>query len=146
MRDDDKQKVYSAEWDLRRMLKTPGVQVTLAGARFATPDERKFGRVEDVQRYVDSMLAHVGHEVPCAVRQRRGHTKAHYEGNRMALPDNLWCLRETVVLHELAHHFARGDRHGPAFRSAFCELIEAAMGPEARFMLQVLYFERGLTA
>jgi putative metallohydrolase (TIGR04338 family) len=120
------------------------------GTSFRTPDERKFARVEDIQRYVDAVLAHVGHDRPVKVRVRKGITKAHYEhyNETIAIPENPWAMREIVVLHEIAHHLTKYSEpaHGPEFRSAFCDLLERVLCPEARFLLQVAFFERGLTA
>jgi putative metallohydrolase (TIGR04338 family) len=57
-------------------------------------------------------------------------------------------MREIVVLHELAHHLTRhtAPSHGADFRSAFLDLLERVLAPEARFLLQLAYWERGLTA
>lgn len=149
MADTGRSAVYTAEQQFRSLLQTPGTLIEIAGSTFVIPDEKKFGRVEDIQRYVDAVLAHVGHEEPVKVRDRKGHTKATYNYGRrtIAIPDNIWALRETVVLHELAHHIAGLDEtgHGAEFRSIFTDLVERVMGPEARFLLQHEFFSRGLT-
>ena len=147
MADTGRQDVYSAELQFRRILKTPGALIEIVGTTIVTPDERKFGRVEDIQSYVDKVLDYVGHPVPVTIRERKGHTYAHYDHGSLtiAVPDNLWALRESVVLHELAHHMSPETGHGPAFRSTFTDLVEQVMGPEARFLLQHEFFMRGLT-
>lgn len=150
MRDSDRAKVYAAEQEVRRMLAVPGF-IKMYGTLVPVPDERKFGAVADVQVYVDRVLQHIGHDTPITVRTRKGHKAATYSAMKqeIAIPDSdRWALREVVVLHEVAHHLSRGSdqSHGPEFRSAFCNLLESVLAPEARFLLQVAFFERGLTA
>lgn len=149
-RDAERQKTYDAEFQVRRIFETPGVMIEAYGMTFMTPEERKFARVEDIQRYVDAVLAHVGHKRPVKVRVRKGIKKAHYEhfNETIAIPESKWAMREIVVLHEIAHHLTKhsAQAHGPEFRSAFCDLLERVLSPEARFLLQCAFFERGLTA
>ena len=54
-----------------------------------------------------------------------------------------WALRETVVLHELAHHVGhvtgRAPRHAAPFPALVLALVTAALGEEAAFALRVEY-------
>lgn len=166
-RDTDRSRVYEAEGLVRRLLdravEFPTVQV--AGSTLTLPVERRFGDVAAVQRYVAGVLAlpTVGDrwparaDVPVVVRERRGATQAHYEysGAVIAVPTAMqdpsgtaWAMRESVVLHEVAHHLL-GDHdtgHGPAFRSALLDLVDAVVGPELRLLLLVTYADVGLAA
>lgn len=148
-RDSDRSKVYEAEWEVRTMLDRPGT-LTIHGSVIAVPEERKFGRVEDVQRYVDAVREHIGYKPEIKVRKRKGNTKATYQYglNTIAVPDADWSLREIVILHEIAHALAgpAGQSHGPRFRTNFVALMERVLGPEAGFLVRVAYGERGLTA
>ena len=57
-----------------------------------------------------------------------------------------WALRETVLLHELAHHVgetsgtSRG--HRAPFPAVLLLLVEAVLGAEAAFVLRVEYGEQ----
>lgn len=115
--DPDVTGVYTAEDRLARWLELGAV--TVFGSRWVLEPEVVFARVDDAQRYVDRVLAHLHargwHETeaaltPVTVRERRGARKAHYEQHKhtIAIPGHehggAWALRESVVLHELAHH------------------------------------------
>ena len=148
-RDSDRSKVYDAENELRYILKRQGT-IEMHGTHIAIPDERKFSNVEDVQRFVDAVLDHIGEERVVTVRKRAGQRRAHYEPQArvIAVPvDDTWALRESVVLHEVAHHLTAVDApdHGQEFRRNLCDLLEKVLAPEARYLLQVAFFERGLT-
>jgi putative metallohydrolase (TIGR04338 family) len=152
-RDNDRAKVYAAESEVELFLSRPGTTLELHGSTIAVPDERKFGRVEDVQRYVNAALEHVGKEIfPVTVRARKGEKKAHYSRikSEIAVPENAFGLRETTVLHELAHHLTPLGfvvaAHGPEFRSVMTELMGKCLGPEAQFLLRQAYGSRGLSS
>ena len=50
-----------------------------------------------------------------------------------------------VLLHEIAPRLCDADPpHGPAFVSTFCELAAAVMGPEAAYVLRVVYANEGV--
>jgi putative metallohydrolase (TIGR04338 family) len=159
-RDSQRSKVYAAE-DFVRMLFDRSAEhgsgvVDFFGTELTLPPEGRFGSVQSVQRYVDSVLSHpavrqrwpgVG---PLAVRARRGVTAAHYEHRGgcavVAVPERpTWALRELVVLHEIAHHLCDAQPpHGPQFVAAFCELAGAVMGPEVQHVLRVVYLKEGV--
>lgn len=160
-RDSQRSKVYAAEEFVRTLFDRAAEHSSRAidffGTPLTLPPEGRFGSVESVQRYVDSVLGHAAiHDRwpmvgPLAVRARRGMTAAHYERGgevaTIAVPGRIagWALRELVVLHEIAHHLADAEPpHGPAFVAAFCELAGLVMGPEVEHVLRVVYLKEGV--
>ena len=78
------------------------------------------------------------------VRARQGQSRAHYEaGGVIAIPLNLpWACRESVLAHEMAHHFAWSSQeaaHDARFRLAMVRVAEIAFGPEAALLLRAGY-------
>jgi len=159
-RDSQRSKVYAAEHFVRMLFDRSAEHgsgaVDFFGTQLTLPPEGRFGSVESVQRYVDSVLSHPavrdrwpGVE-PLVVRARRGVTAAHYERRDgsavIAVPERkTWALRELVVLHEVAHHLCDAEPpHGPQFVAAFCELAGAVMGPEVAHVLRVVYLKEGV--
>jgi putative metallohydrolase (TIGR04338 family) len=59
-----------------------------------------------------------------------------------------WALRQSVLLHELAHHVGeltgRSAGHRPPFPALVLLLVQAALGAEAAFALRVAYGEEGV--
>lgn len=154
-RDTQRAKVYAAEEFVRTLFDRAAERgnrvVDFFGTQLTLPPEGRFGSVAAVQRYVDTVLAHVGADRPLMVRARRGVTAAHYErfdgDATIAVPDgrSTWALRELVVLHEIAHHLSDAEPpHGPEFVATFCELAEAVMGPEVAHVLRVVYAKEGV--
>lgn len=157
MTDYQKSRVYAAEHVLVGMydnaVAADNPVVDLGGGLTLTlPPEAKFGSIESVQTYVDRVLAlpalatHPRAMVPLKVRHRAGDRKAHYQSGKIAVHAgrNNWGMRELVVLHEMAHHLAWGDGHGPRFVSALLDLLDAAMGPEVALAARVLFTEGGV--
>lgn len=144
------------------------VQVGGTVQEFEPETEPRFTDPAHVQQYVDRVLAHlrgtgsayddgsgldlVG--VPLVVRARRGHRQAHYERDELpvrgvvAIPPRevggAWSLRAAVVLHEVAHHLAGADGHGPAFRTTFLRLLEDVGMPVLAELLHTAYRISGL--
>lgn len=156
MRDTGRSLVYQAEQEVRAIIADGGM-IEFCGSTLVVPQERMFGDLEGVQRYVDSVLDHVHEDYPRAaypitVRARGGRTKAHYEarGHIIAVPEHVgsltsWAMREIVILHEVAHHLASvREQHGPEFRGVFCQLLEKVFSREAGLLLRVAFGERGL--
>jgi putative metallohydrolase (TIGR04338 family) len=160
-RDTQRSKVYAAEEFVRTMFDRAGEHgnraIEFFGTNLTLPPEARFSSVENVQRYVDDVLAlgSVRARWPdaasLAVRPRRGLTAAHYERDDdvavIAVPERrtTWALRELVVLHEVAHHLCDTDPpHGPEFVATFCELAQAVMGPEVAHVLRVVYAKEGV--
>lgn len=149
MRDSQREKVYQAEYRLRDLFDTAerigNPVVELDGIRLTLPPEARFATVEDVQTYCSRVTDLIG-AYPVHVRRRAGATKAHYEaGGIIAVPDDLlgWAKREIVVLHELSHHLATGDRHGPGFVGTFTDLLSTVMGPEVGLAYRLLCSHSG---
>lgn len=158
-RDAQRARVYRAEdaWAARLDAARQGaVLATVAGSPLLLPAERRLGSLEAAGAYASAVLAlppvvaAVGEVTPPAVRVRRGVRAAHWEPpGVLALPVPVhgepWGLRETVLLHELAHHVGettgRSAGHRAPFPALVLLLVEAALGPEAAFALRVDYGE-----
>ncbi|MBW3646349.1 MAG: TIGR04338 family metallohydrolase [Actinobacteria bacterium] len=156
-RDAQRARVYRAEdaWGDRLDAARRGAPMaTVGGSQVLLPAERRLGSLEAAAAYVSRLLTlpavveAVGSVVPPSLRQRRGATRAHWEPpGVIALPvpehGEPWALRETVLLHELAHHVGettgRCRGHRAPFPAVVLLLAEAALGAEAGFALRVEY-------
>ena len=71
-----------------------------------------------------------GHAAPSIERPHRGQRRAlaHYDG-RITLPR--WARNPWVVLHEMAHQLAYGDKHGPRFVGVLIGLASRHLGYDA---------------
>lgn len=155
-RDTQRARVYRAEdaWAARLDAARRGAPLaTVAGSRVLLPAERRFGDLAAVEAYLARVLAlpqvaALGAVDPPRLRTRRGGRAAHWEPpGVVAVPVPVhgepWALRETVVLHELAHHVGhvtgRADRHAAPFPALVLALVEAVLGAEAAFALRVEY-------
>jgi putative metallohydrolase (TIGR04338 family) len=149
-RDHQRSRVYAGEdaWALRLDAARRGAsRAVVAGSSVLLPAEKHFGTLAAAQVYCDVHL--IG--VPAVtVRARKGALKAHWESpGTIALPvprhGTGWALRESVLLHELAHHVAfhrdGAADHGPVFVVRMLELVEQVLGPEAALALRVDYAE-----
>jgi putative metallohydrolase (TIGR04338 family) len=159
-RDTQRGKVYAAEQFVRTLFDRAAEHgsgaVDFFGTALTLPPEARFGSVESVRQYVDSVLSHpaVRRQWPggesVSVRPRRGVTAAHYEIRKgsavIAVPArDRWALRELVVLHEIAHHLcAATPPHGPEFVSTYAALAGLVMGPEVEHVLRVVYLKEGV--
>jgi putative metallohydrolase (TIGR04338 family) len=144
--------VYAAEDQWSEALNRGG-RVDFHGSILELPVQRRFGQVDAIQAYADwvvqlpCVVEAFGHVSRVAVRARKGQSKAHYESeNRViAIPlEATWAARESVVIHELAHHVVMSagtdqPAHGAAFTSTMCVLVECVLGPEAALMLRASY-------
>lgn len=163
-RDTQRAAVYAAEDQLARLLDRAGAgaAVEFFGSTLTLPPERRLADLASAQRYVDAVLALPSVTgrwpglPPVRVRARAGGGRAHYERSVIALPteraDGRWAGRETVVLHEVAHHLAAHSpsadnepAHGPTFTAALCLLLEVAIAPEAAALLRASYDGTGVT-
>lgn len=151
--------MYDAEAQVERLLAGAGdgrSQVDFFGSTLVVPVERRFGDLDGVRRYVDAVLAleWVRTRWPdlprLEVRHRRGATKAEYEpaGATIAIPtDARWAMRETVAVHEIAHHLASATpapsgpepAHGPTWAAIHLGLLAVAVGPEAALLLRAAF-------
>lgn len=127
--------------------------VRVAGSTLTLPDERKFADVPSIQRYADH-VTRTRRVAPVRVRARKGDASAHYEVATGTLaiplsnpdPSRRWAARETVVLHELAHHLqSPASSHAAPWRECYLSLLEEFIGPEAALLLRVTYADQGLT-
>jgi putative metallohydrolase (TIGR04338 family) len=160
VRDDQRTRLYEAEGVLARMIdrRLDFPVVEAFGSRVVVPDDRKFGDIESVQRYVDAVLA-LGWvrraaperaSLPVRVRARAGATKAEYEfaTHTVAVPPHRvggrWAMRELVVLHELTHHLQPDGGHGPPFAAQLLDLVEELVGVEAAFLLRSSFLDVGV--
>ena len=146
--------MYAAEDALGRLLERGG-SVEFFGSVVTLPVERRFADVASMQRYVDLVLSLLEGDLPnVQVRERASAAKAHYEHPRpgrdavIAVPLHLvggrrWAARESVLLHEIAHHVTWCDpdshgepSHGPSFCGHLLRLHERCIGPESALLLR----------
>lgn len=154
MPDPGRAAVYSAE-DQWSALLNRGGRVDFHGSALFVREQLRFGDLAAMQAYADRVLGL--HAVALrwprcgavTVRTRRGVTKAHYEPEEavIAIPLTVgWAARESVLLHELAHHvsFDASHPHGPGFTAAMCFLAAEAISPEAALLLRAGYDSAGV--
>lgn len=161
-RDFHRRAVYSAEDALARQLNRGG-SLEFFGSTLTLPIERRFADVASMQRFVDAVLDRIEAGLPgIVVRERAGASKAHYEHPRadrpavIAVPLQLidgtrWAARESVLLHEIAHHVTFHDErsrfeaaHGPTFCGHLIALHEAFIGPESALLLRASFDSAGV--
>ena len=154
-RDSRRSAAYEVE-DRWSTLLDNGGALDFFGSRITMPVQRRFGTVAAMQTYVDWVLAlpavieHFGALPPVVVRERAGQSKAHYDPatSTIAIPlDARWAARESVLLHEVAHHvMARGTSawHGSEYAAVMLELVTCALGPEAALVLRTGYEDAGI--
>jgi putative metallohydrolase (TIGR04338 family) len=146
-RDADRAAVYAAEDQWTAAIDRGG-PIDFFGSRLQLPAQTRFGSLEAVERYVE-YLATMHPGVPSVtVRHRKGNARAHYSAGVIAIPMTApWACRESVLLHEFAHHLnarSQGPAHGPAFRAALVALVERAQAPESALLLRRCYESKGL--
>jgi putative metallohydrolase (TIGR04338 family) len=153
VRDSQRARVYAAEdaWALHLDAARRGApRATIAGSQVLLPKEVLFGTLEAAQAYADRQLPSYP---PVVLRTRKGPRQAHWEPpGVIALPvpqhGQAWAMRESVLLHELAHHVAFHSHgvadHGPTYRACMLDLVGQALGPEAALALRVSYGEHGV--
>lgn len=149
MTDRHRQAVYRAE-DQWSSLIDRGGTVDFFGSTLQAPVQLRFGRLEEVTTYVDRACTDYGITAP-TVRHRKGGTRAHYEAGVIAIPTNEpWAMRESVVLHEIAHHVcvssAGSTEHDEHFTSAMLDLVRTRLGFEAELLLRTGYAACGAPA
>ena len=156
-RDADRAQVYAVE-DAWSSVLDRGGTVDFFGSYLHLPVQRRFGDLGAMQAYADHCLARCEGGLPgVTIRPRQGRRRAHYEAGAdgtgvIAIPlEAKWACRESVLLHELAHHVVACDPasrtaawHGRSFRQAMCRLTELALGPEAALLLRTGYLGAGL--
>lgn len=149
--DRNRSAVYAAEAAVIAMVDR-GADVAFHGSRLTPEPDRKFGRVADVEPYLDWLRQHEW-GFPDAprptARQRRGAAKATWEApGTIAVPDAAWARRELVVLHEYTHHvcwhLAGNTNHDAAFCRTFTSLVREAVGPSTGLLLTDSFYRAGL--
>jgi len=161
-RDAQRARVYRAEDDWAARLDAARRGATLAtvgGSDLLLPAELRFGSLTAATEYAASVLTlpevvAVAGPLPVPeLRPRRGQRAAHWEPpGVIALPvprhGEPWALRETVLLHELAHHVAETTGLAVGHRAPYPALVllvvSAALGEEAAFALRVAYGDHGV--
>jgi putative metallohydrolase (TIGR04338 family) len=158
-RDAQRARVYRAEdaWAARLDAARQGaVLATVGGSALLLPAERRLGSLEAAAAYAARVVAlpevvSAFATVPApALRLRRGVRSAHWEPpGTIALPvpehGEPWALRETVLLHELAHHLAEttgtARGHRAPYPAVVLLLARAVLGDEAELALRIEYGE-----
>jgi putative metallohydrolase (TIGR04338 family) len=161
-RDAQRARVYRAEdaWAARLDAARRGAALaTVGGSAVVLPAERRLGSLEAAADYaarvvaLPEVTAAFGPVANPALRPRRGVRSAHWEPpGTIALPvpehGEPWALRETVLLHELAHHLGettgRSRGHRPPFPAVVLLLTRAVLGDEAALALTVEYGEHAV--
>ena len=158
-RDGQRARVYRAEeaWAGRLDAARAGARLaTVAGSAVLLPAERRFGTLQSASDYaarvvaLPAVVARWGVTTAPVLRLRAGAHKAHWEPpGVIALPVPVhgepWALRETVLLHELAHHVVHHvgqsveGAHGPGFPAVLLALVTTVLGEEAALALRVAY-------
>ncbi len=149
-------KVYSAEDQFTAVMNRGGT-VDFFGSQIDIPIQRRFGDIESVRTYVESVIGLLRNTHPNLslphVRARRGSTRAHYEfeTRTIAIPtSDQWALRETVILHECAHHVTLTrcgsgvPSHGSEFVTSMLELVGQVLGEGPALLLRAGYQELGV--
>lgn len=159
-RDAQRARVYRAEdaWAARLDAARRGAALaTVGGSAVLLPAELRFGTLAAASTYAASVLDRpavievAGRLSAPELRTRRGQRAAHWEPpGVVALPlpthGEPWALRESVLLHELAHHVGActglSAGHLAPFPALVLLLVRAALGEEAAFALRVAYGEQ----
>lgn len=147
MIDRERAAVYAAEEQWSSILDRGG-RIDFFGSTLHIAPQLRFADVPSVQRYVDRVLTRMDYRgSELTVRARKGGARAHYSDGVIALPiQHVWSGRESVVLHEVAHHLNADKRpaHGPDFRSCMLTLVECVQSAESALILSTAYREAGL--
>lgn len=147
-RDLHRSAVYAAEQQLMNALDRAGAGASMDffGSTLTLPIERRFADLDSIRRYVESVmkLPTVDRQWPDVstpvIRERKGQRSAHYVDGVIAVPMiERWAARETVILHELAHHCVAKTAkaaHDHIFQAAYVSLVDAVIGSEAALILR----------
>lgn len=143
--------IYDAERSVQFILdqQFENPLINIARSTIEVPKELKFGDIASVQRYADLVTDRVGCTRVKAVEQsKRASLRAFYRGGEIHFPvqSGRWAMRETVVLHEIAHHITEDweDPHGAVFAGNLLDLVETMMGPAAAFIMRVTFHQTGI--
>ena len=153
IRDTDRSSCYAAE-DQWSAAVNRGGPIDFFGSHLHLPVQLRFGGLDAVTDYVAGLSAMHPLSDPVVVRHRRGDARAHYSNGVIAIPsDAQWACRESVLLHEFAHHLvatngtATGNvvpAHGAYFRTTMVALVGRMQTPESALLLRSCYEANGL--
>ena len=145
--------VYGAEFFLRDALDAAGEgdgTFEYRGMHLTMPTEYKFGELDHIQRYANWVIQvwnkqHGTDHLAVWVKEGRPNLrkKAYYRTGQgdIVLPKRdkgSWAWRETVVLHEIAHHLTPHHGHDEVFASCLAHLLEEHIGPEAGLIYRIM--------
>lgn len=148
-RDTQRASVYSAEDQWTAILDRGGA-VDFFGSVLTILPQQRFGDMDAVRAYVEHVCRINGLAAP-EVRSHRGHARAHYASatSTIAIPWNLstratgWAARESVLLHEIAHHSAflsaASLLHDTHYVDSMIRLVTSTLGEEAALLLRAGY-------
>jgi len=149
------ERVYAVERQVQWFYdNVPSRRANISGVELQLEPEARFGDLEGIRRYVERVQAmpavleafpaHLHR--PVRVRERQTGHAAHYKLNVIAVNTrgDGWAMRELVILHELAHHYADTPGHGPKFIAAEVELFKLVMGPQVSLALRLLFDQHNL--
>lgn len=148
---------YRAEWSLDFLLSNATEEsrtATIGGATVVIPNEYKFGHIDTIRDYVNRVIDRVNADLGT----NHGHVtvtegrktlckKAYYINGNITVPQRdkgEWAWRQTVVLHEVAHHLTPWHGHDSVFTGMLAYLFDEFIGPEAGFMYRVLLSNEGI--
>lgn len=141
------QAVYRAE-DQWSALIDRGGPVDFFGSTIHAPVQMRFGSLDAVSSFVEHVCRSQGVDQP-EIRHRKGGTRAHYADGVIAIPTHEpWAMRESVVLHEIAHHMCMTSSvallHDQHFTSTMLSLVQDNLGYEAELLLRTGYQAAGI--
>lgn len=140
-----------------RYERSPVTAGVVAGQRTATSlVPHRILRGGEIQAYVDQVLMmpwprwRQGEQWPVVVRVTDSLRYAEYRSGVITVPP---IVQETVVLHELAHHFTTVamighgpvEFHGPAWVAAYLDLIEHVMNQAAADSFRECFAAEGIS-
>ena len=144
--------VYAAEDHLRGVLSRGGT-IDFHGSVLDIPLERRFGDIAGVQRYLAAVRQHTwGHPQVAEPRviASRATTRATWtEPDTIAVPIRQgWAMRESVALHEYAHHvqfhLSGTTSHDREFCQLLVDLVDNAMGATIALLLRAGLTDAGV--
>lgn len=113
----------------------------------------RFGDWHEIQPFYVTLAKRLREEMdlevyPPTVMPRNGALKAHYDPLRRAVfippyeRGGVWALNTATAVHEFAHHLSPEPGHGPAFRDAMLDCLDA-LGWDSD-LLEKCYADAGL--
>ena len=143
--------VYAADNRLQQMFdmcfKYDNWTINKYGSSFLFPKELWFPTIKEVQEYVDRSMNNPDvfamwpdKFARIKVKHSPYVDRGDYSRGVIRLPENDAFLRETAVIHEMAHHFG-GNGHSTQFITAYRRLLDVLMAPEVSAVYMILIYE-----